>query len=169
MIDLGVLLRVPCVEVEMGFDVSPDGEHVAFSWNPDGRWEIYEIPLSGGPSSAKRSLKTDQHRISYGSGAKFHPRYSPDGRQLAYAVDYDGSESFHLLVHDFGTGILILVKNATLLRMTIVPCRLISPGRQIANRLLFYRINPGNLMFISFLLRGVMPGFYWMLASRHGR
>jgi dipeptidyl aminopeptidase/acylaminoacyl peptidase len=105
MIDLGVLLRVPCVEVEMGFDVSPDGEHVAFSWNPDGRWEIYEIPLSGGPSSAKRSLKTDQHRISYGSGAKFHPRYSPDGRQLAYAVDYDGSESFHLLVHDFGTGI----------------------------------------------------------------
>jgi dipeptidyl aminopeptidase/acylaminoacyl peptidase len=92
MIDLGVLLRVPCVEVEMGFDVSPDGERVAFSWNPTGSWEIYEISLT---SNKKPYL------VSRGPGSKFHPRYSPDGNQLAFAVDFNGSEAFHLLVHDF--------------------------------------------------------------------
>ena len=45
MIDLETLLRVPCVELEMGFDISPDGQRVAFSWNPEGHWEIYEIFL----------------------------------------------------------------------------------------------------------------------------
>jgi len=96
MIDLGVLLRVPCVEVEMGFDVAPDGEHVAFSWNPDGRWEIYEISL--------RSKNTPSI-VSRGPGGKFHPRYSPDGTMLVYSVDYDGSEAFHLLSHDRSTGV----------------------------------------------------------------
>jgi len=95
MIDLGVLLRVPCVEVEMGFDVSPNGEHVAFSWNPDGHWEIYEISLLD---------KTDPVLVSHGPGGKFHPRYSPDGRKLAYTVDFDGSEAFHLITQDLGTG-----------------------------------------------------------------
>jgi dipeptidyl aminopeptidase/acylaminoacyl peptidase len=94
MIDLGVLLRVPCVEVEMGFDVSPDGDHIAFSWNPDGRWEIYEISLRG---------KTNPYPVSHGPGGKFHPRYSPDGRHLAFTVDFDGSEAFHLIVHDLET------------------------------------------------------------------
>ena len=95
MIDLGVLLSVPCVEVEMGFDVSPDGERAAFSWNPDGRWEIYEINLHN---------SSDPVLISRGPGAKFHPRYSPDGRTLAFTVDFDGSEAFHLFVHDPSTG-----------------------------------------------------------------
>ncbi|TSA47057.1 MAG: hypothetical protein D4R46_01705 [Chloroflexi bacterium] len=122
MIDLGVLLRVPCVEVEMGFDVSPDGEHVAFSWNPEGRWDIYEISLRGSPGSrtgrgspgscvvvpvpARETGrgKTDPYPVSRGPGGKFHPRYSPDGKSLAFSVDFDGSEAFHLFVHDFGTG-----------------------------------------------------------------
>jgi dipeptidyl aminopeptidase/acylaminoacyl peptidase len=95
MIDLGVLLRVPCVEVELGFDVSPDGEHVAFSWNPDGHWEIYELALQG---------KTDPELISRGPGGKFHPRYSPDGHTLAFTVDFDGREAFHLFVLDLETG-----------------------------------------------------------------
>jgi dipeptidyl aminopeptidase/acylaminoacyl peptidase len=94
MLDLGVLLRVPCVEAEMGFDISPDGQRVAFSWNPDGRWEIYEISLSDG--SVPRL-------VSHGPGAKFHPRYSPDGNLLAFVVDFDGSENFHILLHEFAT------------------------------------------------------------------
>jgi dipeptidyl aminopeptidase/acylaminoacyl peptidase len=95
MIDLGVLLRVPCVEVEMGFDVSPDGERVAFSWNPEGRWEIFETALVA---------KANPRPISHGPGGKFHPRYSPDGRFLAFTVDFDGSEAYHLIIHDLSTG-----------------------------------------------------------------
>lgn len=95
MIDLGVLLRVPCVEVEMGFDVSPDGERVAFSWNPDGRWNVYELLLH---------RKMAPSLVSHGSGGKFHPRYSPNGRLLAFTVDFDGSEAYHLMVSDLETG-----------------------------------------------------------------
>ena len=93
MINLGSLLRVPCVVVEMGFDISPNGDKVAYSWNPDGHWEIYELSLHN-PISTPR-------QISRGMGGKFHPQYSPDGRQLAFAVDFDGSENFHLFIHDF--------------------------------------------------------------------
>ncbi len=104
MIDLGVLLRVPCVEVEMGFDVSPDGRHVAFSWNRGGIWDIYEASLQPQSSSETGGAKTDPRLISSGPGGKFHPRYSPDGAYMAYTVDFDGSEAFHLVVQDLATG-----------------------------------------------------------------
>jgi protease II len=29
---------------------------------------------------------------------------SPDGTRLAYALDMDGSESYHLVIFDFATG-----------------------------------------------------------------
>ncbi len=104
MIDLGVLLRVPCVEAEMGFDVSPDGECVAYSWNPGGRWEIYELSLGDSAGSKADRGKTGPHLVSHGPGGKFHPRYSPDGRHLAFTVDFDGAEAYHLFVLDIGTG-----------------------------------------------------------------
>jgi dipeptidyl aminopeptidase/acylaminoacyl peptidase len=104
MIDLGVLLRVPCVEVEMGFDVSPDGGRVAFSWNPEGLWEIYELSLRDNFDSPAGSSNNSPKLISNGRGGKFHPRYSPDGRHLAFTVDFDGGEAYHLFVHDLATG-----------------------------------------------------------------
>jgi dipeptidyl aminopeptidase/acylaminoacyl peptidase len=36
-------------------------------------------------------------------GSKFSPLYSPDGTKLAYALDLDGSESYHIVVHNFNT------------------------------------------------------------------
>ncbi len=95
MIDLGSLLDVPAVEIEMGFGISPDGKKVAYSWNPGGTWEIFEKALN---PTAK------PHQLSAGRGGKFHPRYSPDGSSLAYVVDPDGSEHFHILLYDLHTG-----------------------------------------------------------------
>jgi dipeptidyl aminopeptidase/acylaminoacyl peptidase len=95
MIDLGALLRVPCVDFESGFDISPDGRKVAFSWNKSGQWEIYEISLTG---------HQPPRRISVGPGGKFGPKYSPEGSRLAYLVDFDGSEQDHLFLQDFISG-----------------------------------------------------------------
>ena len=74
MLDLKALLQVPYVEPITGFDISPDGRNVAFSWNRTGQWEIYEISLTGHRPARK---------ITHGPGGKFGPKYSPDGTRLA--------------------------------------------------------------------------------------
>ncbi len=90
-LDLEQLLRVPRVDVNGGLDLDPDGARAAFSWNRSGRWEIYELALDrpNGP-----------RQISSGPGGKFTPRYSPDGRYLAYMVDEDGGENYDLCLFD---------------------------------------------------------------------
>ncbi len=104
MIDLGSLLRVPCLEAEMGYDISPDGQAVAFSWNPNGNWEIFEGSIQN-MRGVENNPGANPLQISNGPGGKFHPRYSPDGRFLAFIVDFDGGENFHMILHDFSTGI----------------------------------------------------------------
>jgi dipeptidyl aminopeptidase/acylaminoacyl peptidase len=100
MIDIEQLLRVPFADIEGGFDLSLDGTHLAFAWNLTGQWEIYELNLNG---SDKPRPVSSPKGISVGPGGKFAPRYSPDGSRLAYAVDFDGGENFHLFVHDRDT------------------------------------------------------------------
>jgi dipeptidyl aminopeptidase/acylaminoacyl peptidase len=94
-LDLETLLRVPYVEPDLGFDISPDGSQVAFSWNKTGRWEIYI-----------QELETDSppYQISIGEGAKFAPKWKPDGTQLAYVLDLDGGENYDILVYDLAKG-----------------------------------------------------------------
>jgi dipeptidyl aminopeptidase/acylaminoacyl peptidase len=95
-IDLEALLRVPYVEPYGGFDLSPDGKRIAFSWNPSGRWEVYVVQL-GQDDAALRQL-------TFGPGGKFAPRWSPNGQRLAYALDLDGGERYDIYVYDFAAG-----------------------------------------------------------------
>jgi dipeptidyl aminopeptidase/acylaminoacyl peptidase len=95
LLDLETLLRVPYVEPYSGFDISPDGSQLAFSWNKSGRWQIYLKDLN------QDSLP---RQITRGAGAKFAPRWKPDGSQLAYVLDLDGGENYDILVHDLIDG-----------------------------------------------------------------
>jgi dipeptidyl aminopeptidase/acylaminoacyl peptidase len=95
-LDLETLLRIPYVDPDRGFDLSPDGKSIAFAWNPAGRWEIYILPLD-------RSAPPEQ--ITSGAGAKFAPRWSHDGSRLAYVLDLDGGENFDIYVCDLSTKI----------------------------------------------------------------
>lgn len=101
MLKLADLLRVPSLDTGSGFDLSPDGRRVAFSWNRTGNWEIYEIPLSALTRLACLApLPLRGLRSTRTVGAKFAPRYSPNGKQLAYALDPDGSESYRIVLYD---------------------------------------------------------------------
>jgi dipeptidyl aminopeptidase/acylaminoacyl peptidase len=94
MLNLAELLRVPYVDNGLGFDISPDEQRIVFSWNKSGTWELYEQSLSA--SDSPRLVSAIQ-------GAKFSPKYSPDGSMLAFALDVDGSESYHIVIHDLKT------------------------------------------------------------------
>ncbi len=96
MISLEKLLRVPIVEPETGFDISPDGGRIAFASNPLGHFEIYELDLN--------TENATPRQMSDGQGAKFAPQYSPDGASLAWALDLDGGESFHIVVKNLHSG-----------------------------------------------------------------
>ena len=100
MIDIERLLRVPYVDPEGSFDISSDGTRLAFAWNLTGQWEIYELDLIASDSPEPVS---PPNRISAGPGGKFAPKYSPDGSRLAYVVDFDGGENFHIFIQDLKT------------------------------------------------------------------
>jgi len=89
MLNLSQLLRVP--HVDPLFDISHDNSKVAFAWNMTGEWQIFEMVL-GGSGQAEP--------LTFGPGGKFNPRYSPEGTNLAYVLDMDGSENYHLIIYD---------------------------------------------------------------------
>lgn len=94
-LDLETVLRVPYADTEFRFDISPDGERVAFSYNHSGAWEIWTQMIHE-PDPPRQ--------ITRGPGAKFAPRWSPDGRALLYALDLDGSEAYDLYKLDLASG-----------------------------------------------------------------
>ena len=98
MLYLAQLLSIP--QVHPQFDISPDNIKLAFAWNKTGEWQIYEMefPSLFGRGRSEESGECKITQLTFEIGGKFNPRYSPDGTSLAYALDIDGSESYHLVV-----------------------------------------------------------------------
>ena len=63
----------------ISLDLSPDGETIVFELLGD----LYTIPVAGG----------DATRITSGQGYDMQPRYSPDGGNIVFVSDRDGSEN----------------------------------------------------------------------------
>ncbi len=73
----------------MSLDVSPDGSEVAFDLLGD----IYVLPIGGGEARA----------IDSGLAWSMQPRYSPDGRHIAYTSDAGGADNIWIMNAD-GSG-----------------------------------------------------------------
>lgn len=76
----------------------PDGHRIAYRWQQanDKPWEIWEVEVLGGPSTAKKLLGDGKHSFK-------HPSYSPDGRFVAYFSDEGSPANFHLFLLDVVT------------------------------------------------------------------
>ncbi|MFN8583242.1 MAG: hypothetical protein U0163_19975 [Gemmatimonadaceae bacterium] len=63
----------------MSLDVSPDGRTIVFDLLGD----LYTLPVAGGAAT----------RITSGTAFDGQPRYSPDGRSIAYVSDHSGADN----------------------------------------------------------------------------
>jgi imidazolonepropionase-like amidohydrolase/Tol biopolymer transport system component len=70
----------------LSLDVSPDGKEVAFDLLGD----LYTIPIAGGEAKALT------HDIAW----QMQPRYSPDGKHIAYTSDQGGGDNIWMMERD---------------------------------------------------------------------
>ena len=70
----------------MSLDVSPDGQEIVFDLLGD----IYVMPIAGGEARA----------ISTGVAWEMQPKYSPDGRQIAFTSDRGGGDNIWVMNRD---------------------------------------------------------------------
>lgn len=96
MLSLSELLKIPYVDSGLKYAVSPNGERIIFSWNKNGAWELWEYK--------NQTLDVLQLDVQ---GATFSPRFSADGSLLAFALDFDGSESYAIVLHNLKNNALI--------------------------------------------------------------
>ena len=70
----------------MSLDVSPDGRTLVFDLTGD----IYTLPITGGKAA----------RLTDGLPFDAQPRWSPDGKQIVYVTDRDGSDDVWIMDAD---------------------------------------------------------------------
>lgn len=74
----------------MNVDVSPDGTTLAFDLLGD----IYTMPISGPITGGTAT------RIAYGLAFEHQPRFSPDGRRIAFTSDRGGGDNIWVMNRD---------------------------------------------------------------------
>ena len=70
----------------VSLDVSPDGKTILFDLLGD----LYTVGIDGGEARA----------ITTGAGVRRQPRYSPDGKSIAFVSDHDGAENLWVAAKD---------------------------------------------------------------------
>ena len=70
----------------LSLDLSPDGSEIAFDLLGD----IYVLPIAGGEAKA----------IASGVAWQMQPRYSPDGKQIAFTSDQGGGDNIWVMDRD---------------------------------------------------------------------
>lgn len=70
----------------MSLDISPDGQTIAFDLLGD----LYTVPIGGGKAKA----------ITRGPAYDWHPRFSPDGKTIAFTSDRSGIDNVWLMAID---------------------------------------------------------------------
>ncbi len=78
--------------------VSPDGETVAFTYKGD----IYTVPFAGGKAT----------RLTTSQAFDGNPVWSPDGTQIAFASDREGSMDIFIVPATSGTPVRLTTNNA---------------------------------------------------------
>ena len=82
-------------------DVSPDGRHIVFHMLGD----IYRAGIDGGEAEA----------LTDGIEWNFQPRFSPDGRHIAFVSDRDGAENIWIMDADGGNPVQVTKEREHLL------------------------------------------------------
>ena len=74
--------------------VHPDGEAVAFVSSRSGDPEVYRVPIVAGDGPVRAG---QWRRLTWSRGADGAPRWSPDGRTIAFISDRRGVAAVHLM------------------------------------------------------------------------
>lgn len=84
--------RIQLTEVELNVApaCSPDGQHITFSSNRDGNWEIYVMGTNG----------SEQTRLTNNVADDAEPAWSPDGTQIAFVSTRDGNSEIYVMNAD---------------------------------------------------------------------
>ena len=89
-----------------GYDYQPD-------CSPDGRWVVYVKYRRDAMELWVLDLeRKESHPITFGGAVNIEPRFSPDGKRLAF-VSTSYNQRFHIFVADFNGGDLARVQRLT--------------------------------------------------------
>lgn len=72
-------------QTERSIDFSPDGRSIAYASERDGVWQLYQATIEDKDDKTfTYAGKIKEERLTQGDETMFQPKYSPDGKELAF-------------------------------------------------------------------------------------